>query len=138
MDDIEAEDIEEETVNNSTSPARKLFQNCTQPAKFKPKQITCEASSVFNRNFGCKKAFDGKLAIGKAKSAWASKGEGVGAWIKASFNQAYAVTQLKLLQRHFPGESNKKVEILFSPGIKQAREGFKNYLCTFCRKFYKG
>ena len=49
------------------------------------------------------KAFDGVLAMGRKKSAWASRGEGVGAWIHAEFNKMKAVSQIKLLQRVFPG-----------------------------------
>ena len=32
------------------------------------------------------------------------------------------------------------IQIKIVKGIQDAllREGFKNYLCTFCRKFYKG
>ena len=43
----------------------------------------------------------------------------MGAWIKASFNGKKSVSQLKLLQRHFPGEANKKIELEFGPGVKQ-------------------
>ena len=96
-----------------------VFQNCTNEKKIQPNSIKCEASSEFNRKFGCKKAFDGNLSIGKRKNAWASKGEGVGAWINAKLDKTYAVNQLKILQRHYPGESNKQVEIQFSSGLKQ-------------------
>jgi len=106
-------------AGSTTITAKPVFQNCTNEKKIPPSAITCEASSEFNRKFGCRKAFDGNLSIGKRKNAWASKGEGVGAWIMAKFDKTYAVNQLKILQRHFPGESNKQVEIQFSSGLKQ-------------------
>ena len=108
-----------ESSSVSDSTIQPVFQNCTNEKKIKPNSITCEASSELNRKFGCKKAFDGNLSIGKKKNAWASKGEGVGAWIRAKFDKTYAVNQLKILQRHYPGESNKQVEIQFSSGLKQ-------------------
>ena len=104
---------------STTITPKPVFQNCTNEKKIQPEAINCEASSEFNRKFGCKKAFDGNLSIGKRKNAWASKGEGVGAWIKAKLDKTYAVNQLKILQRHYPGESNKQVEIQFSSGLKQ-------------------
>eukprot|EP00092_Neocalanus_flemingeri_P007315 GFUD01007901.1.p1 GENE.GFUD01007901.1~~GFUD01007901.1.p1 ORF type:complete len:539 (+),score=172.53 GFUD01007901.1:31-1617(+) len=106
-------------IGSTTATSKPVFQNCTNAKKIQPNAITCEASSEFNRKFSCRKAFDGNLSIGKKKNAWASKGEGVGAWIMANFDQTIAVNQLKILQRHFPGESNKKVEIQFSSGLKQ-------------------
>ena len=90
--------------------------------KIAPAEVTCTASSQFSRKFGCKKAFDGHLAIGKQRNSWASAGEGVGAWIEARFVDkerqpvVKVIHQLKLLQRHFPGEANKKVEIQFGEG----------------------
>ena len=36
-----------------------------------------------------------------------------------------------------PSEYSKLQTVQIVKG-KQLREGFKNYMCTFCRKFYKG
>ena len=98
------------------------FRNCSEVTKIAPAEVTCTASSQFSRKFSCKKAFDGHLAIGKQRNSWASAGEGVGAWIEARFVDkerqpvVKVIHQLKLLQRHFPGEANKKVEIQFGEG----------------------
>ena len=37
----------------------------------------------------------------------------MGAWIEASWGGPRAVKQIKLLQRHYPGEANKKIELEF-------------------------
>lgn len=114
MDSVEAGQQDE---SSTSKPVR--FSNCSSVEKFPPSEITCEASSQFHRRFGCKKAFDGLLSVGKKKNSWASKGEGVGAWIKATFSSKKSISQLKLLQRNFPGEANKKVEIEFGPRLRQ-------------------
>jgi len=120
IDSIDAyEDDTTENPKTSSSTKKPVFQNCTDGRKLKPNEITCKASSEFNKKFGCKKAFDGNLSVGKKKSAWATKGEGIGSWIQATFNKTFAINQLKILQRHFPAESNKKVELQFSSGLKQ-------------------
>ena len=112
-------------VTPAPSPApqdQPRFRNCSEVTKIAPAEVTCTASSQFSRKFGCKKAFDGHLAIGKQRNSWASAGEGVGAWIEARFVDkerqpvVKVIHQLKLLQRHFPGEANKKVEIQFGEG----------------------
>ena len=112
IDGLEARHQDESTVPLQSS-------NCSKVEKFPPSEIRCQASSELNKRFSCKKAFDGHLSVGKKKNSWASRREGVGAWIKASFNSQKSVSQLKLLQRHFPGEANKKVEIEFAPKVKQ-------------------
>ena len=114
IDSIEARQQDE---SSTTSPVK--YSNCTNVVKFPPSEISCEASSEFHKRFSCQKAFDGHLSVGKKKNSWASRGEGRGAWIKATFNGTKSISQLKLLQRHFPGEANKKVEIEFSPAVKQ-------------------
>ena len=74
--------------------------------------INCEASSQLNEEHDCWKAFDGFC---NRNNGWASKGEGVGAWIKATLSSEKLVSNLKLRQRNMPGEGNKKVEIEVSP-----------------------
>ena len=114
IDSVEAAQPEESVTNKPVK-----VSNCSDVEKFPPSEITCEASSQLHRRYGCKKAFDGLLSVGKKKNSWASKGEGVGAWIKATFSSKKSISQLKLLQRNFPGEANKKVEIEFSPRMEQ-------------------
>ena len=85
---------------------------CSGPKvkKLKPGNITCTASSYFGPRWNCKKvtfqnipiyplnvqAFDNQLKIGKKGSAWASKGEGVGAWILATFSTPVKIVKLKV------------------------------------------
>ena len=125
LDSIDVIDQETETTTpasntSSSSPGSvQKFYNCTSVRKLGPEEITCSASSQFDRRFSCKKAFDGVLAIGR-KNAWASRGEGVGSWIEAGFKRTMAVNQIKILQRLYPGEANKKIEIQFGVnGLKQ-------------------
>ena len=118
LDVIEENDDDNNARDITTSPSSvptdtPQFYNCTTVRKFKPQEITCSASSELNRRFGCSRAFDGNLSIGKQKNAWASLGEGVGAWIEAKFEGKKAIHQLKLLQRLYPGEANKKIELKF-------------------------
>ena len=110
IDDVEAfeeEDVLTTTMSSSdsstTASSVPKFYNCSNVRKFSAKEITCKASSEYDRRYSCMKAFDGVLAMGRKKSAWASRGEGVGAWIHAEFNKMKAVSQIKLLQRVFPG-----------------------------------
>ena len=83
-------------------------------------------------------AFDNKLKIGKEGSAWASRGEGGGAWILATFSRPVKIVKLKvgllnpqrskvsvrmipgqILQRHNPVESNKQISLDTSSGWSQ-------------------
>ena len=61
--------------------------------------ISCTASSEYSNDWRCDKAFDGVLAIGMSKNAWASKGDGVGGWIQAQFKGRMAISKLRVLQR---------------------------------------
>ena len=103
------------TSRARTRPAVKM---CTRVEKFTPSEINCTASTEFNWRHGCMQAFDGISFPGKKRNSWASRGQGVGAWIKATFSSKKSIRQLRLLQRNFPGEANKKVEIEFSPCVK--------------------
>jgi len=110
-------DAEDEAGGNSTVAPDHA---CDKVIKVKPNEIVCKASSELSRKRNCKKAFDGILAIGKpGVSAWASKGEGRGAWIQATFKRQVIVKQLKVLQRHSPAEANKVVEMEMDNGVKQ-------------------
>jgi len=110
-------DALDECGGNSTAAPD---HTCDKVTKVKPNEIVCKASSELARKRNCKKAFDGLLAIGKpGVSAWASKGEGRGAWIQATFSRQVIVKQLKVLQRHSPTEANKVVEMEMDNGVKQ-------------------
>lgn len=53
MDDVEAEDEEEVTPAPEDSPSSTplVFHNCTELVKFESSDISCTASSEFNRKF---------------------------------------------------------------------------------------
>ena len=108
------------TTMDSVEPGQQdesSIGNCSSVEKFPPSEITCQASSQLRRRYGCMKAFDGVCTVGRKKNSWASKGEGVGAWIKATFSSKKLITQLKLLQKMCPGEANKEIEIEFGPTL---------------------
>ena len=82
---------------------------------------TCTSSSEYNSRFSCEKAFDGiatKEFASEVDTAWASKGEGEGAWIKAKFFEPQWVKKVKLVQRAIKKERNVEVELEFSEGEK--------------------
>ena len=54
---------------------------------------SCSASTEQDGNHVCEKAFDGNL------DNWATKGEGVGAWIKVNFDGSNRVTRVMVLPR---------------------------------------
>ena len=81
-------------------------KNCSVPVKLSP--AGCSASSELDQErFGCRKAFDGVLAIGKSV-AWASSGEGVGAWIAANFTKCVSAQQSWAVSVFFNFFNNKK------------------------------
>ena len=73
----------------------------------KPAEITCTASSEYAERYSCEKvtfqsgtliflngqAFDNWQL---APSLWASKGQGVGAWIRANFARPVKIVKLKV------------------------------------------
>jgi len=52
-------------------------------------------------------------------SMWFSKGEGIGAWFKLSFNGVFLVTKFQYKPRQNSNERNKVIELLFSDGSRQ-------------------
>jgi len=128
IDGVEAE-TEAAPSTSTSSPSSKTPSGSSTPSapssscsgsKIKKlKNITCTASSQFGPAWSCKKAFDNKLKMGKRGSAWASRGEGVGAWILATFSRPVKIVKLKILQRHNPVEANKQVSLETSSGWSQ-------------------
>jgi len=94
-------------------------ETCTSPKKVVPSMVNCSASSTFSRKWGCSKAFDGILQTSREGSAWASRGEGVGAWIQAEFNTPVTIKKIKILQRFYGIEANKEIEISFDGDLTQ-------------------
>ena len=70
---------------------------------------SCTASSEYEKmpEYACTKAFDGD-----ASTAWATSGEGVGAWIQLQFPGARSLAAMHYTQSEH--ERNEKVELEFS------------------------
>ena len=94
--------------------------SCSNLRLLTAKELICTASSEEVSFLSCEKAFDG-IATGDwaseiRGSAWASNGEGVGAWIKAYFKKPHQVKKIQLIQRANEDERNREVELEFSEG----------------------
>jgi len=105
------------------------LQCVTYPSKycnFQKVPTSCVASSVEADSLhNCEKAIDGKWNAGDWDD-WASNGEGVGAWIKVTFEKATNIRLIKLLQRRKnPGdnkqEQNSEVRLDFDDGTSMTR-----------------
>ena len=70
---------------------------------------SCRASTEFNEDHDCKKAFDGNEYDG-----WATSNEGDGAWIQVFLYVPYRLTKIMILQRQ--NEYFKDVSLEFSVG----------------------
>ena len=68
---------------------------------------SCSASTEFSSGYTCNNAFDGN-----EDRDWATRGEGVGAWIKVNLNGFYQITKIMVLQRN--GEYFKDISLEFS------------------------
>ncbi|XP_023323017.1 uncharacterized protein LOC111697304 [Eurytemora carolleeae] len=119
--------IDDVTVReNTTTPSSDSIDStlpedtCTHPKAVTSNMISCSASSTYSRKHTCAKAFDGVLQTNRVGSTWASKGEGVGAWIQATFSQEIIIKEIKLLQRFAEAEANRQVDILYDGNIVQS------------------
>ena len=56
---------------------------------------SCSASTVYSSSYPCDKAFNGNEG-----DAWATKNEGVGAWIKVNLDGLYQITKIMFRQRN--------------------------------------
>ena len=52
--------------------------------------MTCTASSAFDKGWSCQQAIDGSLDT----NDWATKKEGMGAWINLDFGKYYNVKMI--------------------------------------------
>ena len=68
---------------------------------------SCSASSVYSSSYPCDKAFNGNEG-----DAWATKNEGVGAWIKVNLDGLYQITKIMFRQRN-GGEYFKYISLEF-------------------------
>jgi hypothetical protein len=75
--------------------------------------VHCEASSEAGEGYGCRNAFDGK-----DETAWATDGEGPGAWISATLEGSWDITAVTILQKGHD-ELNKRLKLTFSDGSNQ-------------------
>ena len=87
---------------------------CETGKLISPEQFRCTESIRHNNDFGCKKAFDGNLA-----TAFATRNQGVGAWINTKFHKKHMITQINFLQRSNPAEASKQLEIDFGEAGKE-------------------
>jgi len=77
----------------------------------------CSASSEYP-NYSCSAGFSKKM-FDEENSMWATKGEGIGAWIEIKFKSIFQITKFEYLDRRNPGERNSKLELLFENGETQ-------------------
>ena len=93
--------------------------SCENPRLLADHEIVCTASSEHSPPWSCEKAFD-KTATedweNEEGNTWATKGKGVGAWIKAYFKKPHQVKKIQLIQRANEDERNREVELEFSEG----------------------
>jgi len=98
-------------------------KSCADPKLLESSRITCTASSEYSGDWGCQKAFDGEAPCNQnwpySGTSWATKGEGVGAWIKAEFVEVIAIKKLRIKQRFSMVEQSSGIEIAFDGGVKK-------------------
>ena len=68
---------------------------------------SCSASTEYSSGYTCTNTFDGNEG-----REWATRSEGVGAWIKVNLNGLYQITKIMFLQRN--GEYFKDISLEFS------------------------
>ena len=77
--------------------------------------LTCSASSEYSGRFACEKAIDGN-----SDTSWATKRQGIGAWIQVNFGNVYQVEKIKIKHRtnNNQNEMFKDISLEFSDGTK--------------------
>jgi len=99
------------------------LQCVTAPSEycnFQKVPTSCLASSEYSRKYSCEKSYNGNWNASDFIS-WASKGEGVGAWIEVTFKKATNIKLIKLLQRKNNFEQNSEVRLDFDDGTSMTR-----------------
>ena len=71
-------------------------------------EATCEASSTYSQDFVCDKALDGST------DDWASRNQGVGAWIIVQLSQSYFITRIELKGRCTSAQADTPNRVLFT------------------------
>ncbi len=75
----------------------------------------CDQSSYSKGNWKCHNGLNGK-SNNTEGSMWASKSEGIGAWVSVEFKALYQITKLKFTNRRNPAERNSLIVATFSNG----------------------
>merc|ERR1712129_100270 len=84
----------------------------------------CSASSEYSNNYGCQKAYDGSYG-----TDWATRGQGVGSWIRLNFTQKTGVSKVKIANRK-GNERNRKIELSFDDGSSVVKLLANNFSLT--------
>merc|ERR1719174_3400280 len=109
---------------NKPKAGQKYSSGCTLVSSFpasKIKVTSCSASSEYSGSYRCQAAFNGVHKDGGGHS-WATRGQGVGSWIKANFAKKYTLTKFQYMQRNCKCEHNRRIRLTFSDGSSQEFE----------------
>lgn len=71
---------------------------------------------MYQPTWGCRAGFSGLMNDAPGKM-WASKTQGVGAWISLRLVQKYKFTKFEYINRNNEKERNSKLEVSFDEGI---------------------
>ncbi len=76
---------------------------------------SCDQSSYYDGNWKCRNGFNGKNKDTEG-STWASRREGIGAWVNVEFKALHQVTKIRFYNRRIPSERNSLIVATFSNG----------------------
>ena len=79
---------------------------------------SCSSSSYFDSNWKCENGFSASNKDQEGE-IWASRREGIGAWIEINFSGLFYLTKFEIMNRRNPQERNSLIEAQFSNGSKQ-------------------
>jgi len=85
----------------------------SEPEDSKGHYKECTESSRLNNFWACRQGLLGRF-VDKEGNMWASKNEGVNAWLQVNFNNLYQVTKIEYQNRNNPNERNSKITAFFS------------------------
>jgi hypothetical protein len=78
---------------------------------------SCNQSSFLDSNWRCENGLSGNNKDEEGK-IWATKHEGIGAWMEVEFSNLFLVTRFSFMNRRVPQERNSLIEVEFSDGKK--------------------
>jgi len=78
----------------------------------------CNSSTFLDANWKCENGFAGTNKDQEGE-IWATRREGIGAWIEINFTGLYYLTKFEIMNRRNPQERNSLIEVQFSNGSKQ-------------------